>query len=244
MKRGDFIVQKRLEKGYSVAELAKLLNVPETMVVNWENGEIPDSNYLLALAKVLDVDVENLLTAEIEDKPKESEWEEKLRDSYDFDKPVAEVSSTEKLKMACNEEGLCRNGYTRIERIIGYIIFLIFITYMIFSLVTVNTGVTKGKDTELTLENWRRYIDVEIEPLNDTQLDIYVLTLTGKENISNFEIVVATEFLGIFDEKNYDREVVLSGFLTINQELKRELEFSVYVMNLSYKVSYIKGGLV
>ena len=43
MKRGEILTQKRKEKGLSVADLAKELNVSEWKIERWEAGELPDS---------------------------------------------------------------------------------------------------------------------------------------------------------------------------------------------------------
>ena len=61
MNKGDFLSVKRREKGLSFSDVAQKLGVSEEEVVQWEFGELPDSEHLLGLAALLDVSVEDIL---------------------------------------------------------------------------------------------------------------------------------------------------------------------------------------
>lgn len=61
MNKGEFLSDKRIEKGISAAELAQKLKVSEAEIELWESGKLPDSEYLLALSAVLGVSVEDIL---------------------------------------------------------------------------------------------------------------------------------------------------------------------------------------
>lgn len=61
MKRGEFLSDKRIEKGFSVFALAQKLGISEEVVERWEGGELPDSEYLLPLSALLGVSVEEIL---------------------------------------------------------------------------------------------------------------------------------------------------------------------------------------
>lgn len=50
--------KKRLEKGLSQVEIAEILNINKSSYCSWESGRAkPNQKNLIALAKVLDVDV-------------------------------------------------------------------------------------------------------------------------------------------------------------------------------------------
>lgn len=61
MRREEILVQKRIEKGLSVAELAEILGVSARKIEKWEAGELPEAKYLLILSSTLDIPVELIL---------------------------------------------------------------------------------------------------------------------------------------------------------------------------------------
>ena len=61
-----FLAQKRRELGLTPAQLAQAVGAAEEEVARWEAGELPDSRYLLPLAEVLGVEVEEILRAATE----------------------------------------------------------------------------------------------------------------------------------------------------------------------------------
>ena len=79
MKRGEFLSDKRIEKGLSLSALAQKLGVSEEEVERWEGGELPDSRYLLPLSALLGVFVEDILQCG-EESAAEEDGEEKHAD--------------------------------------------------------------------------------------------------------------------------------------------------------------------
>ena len=73
MKRGEILTQKRKEKGLSVADLAKELNVSEWKIERWEEGELPDSEHLIGISEALDISVEDILLGKSDATDGESE---------------------------------------------------------------------------------------------------------------------------------------------------------------------------
>ena len=64
-KIGSFIAKQRKNKKLTQAKLAEQIFVSEKTVSKWENGNgIPDTNSLLLLCDVLDVDLNELLSGE------------------------------------------------------------------------------------------------------------------------------------------------------------------------------------
>ena len=64
-KIGKFIAVCRKEKGYTQTMLAENLGITDRAISKWENGRsMPDSSIMLELCKLLEIDVNELLTGE------------------------------------------------------------------------------------------------------------------------------------------------------------------------------------
>jgi transcriptional regulator with XRE-family HTH domain len=73
---GEFIAERRKEKGLTQRELAQMLNITDKAVSKWErNLACPDINTIPKLAEILSVSVEELLNANPAEKPKNQEVE-------------------------------------------------------------------------------------------------------------------------------------------------------------------------
>ena len=71
---GNFLTELRIEKGLSQAELGSMLGVTNKAVSKWENGTAkPNTKLIPALAKALDVSVEELFAAKRFEKNEEDE---------------------------------------------------------------------------------------------------------------------------------------------------------------------------
>ena len=63
-KIGKFIARIRKEKNMTQQELAKKLNITDRAISHWENGRsMPDAGIMLELCKLLDINVNELLSA-------------------------------------------------------------------------------------------------------------------------------------------------------------------------------------
>ena len=64
-KIGKFIAQNRKEKNLTQSQLAEKLNVTDKAISKWETGRgLPDASLLLDLCKILDINVNELLSGE------------------------------------------------------------------------------------------------------------------------------------------------------------------------------------
>lgn len=78
-KIGKFIAQCRKEKNLTQSQLAEKLNITNKTVSKWETGRgMPDSSMLLELSKVLDINVNELLTGE---KIEKEDYQEKAEEN-------------------------------------------------------------------------------------------------------------------------------------------------------------------
>ena len=61
---GKYIREKRVQKGYSQAQLAELLFISESAVSKWERGiNYPDITMISDICKVLEINEHELITA-------------------------------------------------------------------------------------------------------------------------------------------------------------------------------------
>ena len=94
---GQRIARLRKEKGYSQVELAKKLNVSDKTVSKWENGGMPSIDLLPALANLLEVSIDYLMTGNQKDAPAgESAPLNIVEENTKEEKAVGEKTVTEK----------------------------------------------------------------------------------------------------------------------------------------------------
>lgn len=62
-KLGNYIKRKRMERGLSQRDIARILNIKEAVVIKWEKGEsIPADSYVTSLAEVFNTTVDNIVS--------------------------------------------------------------------------------------------------------------------------------------------------------------------------------------
>ena len=78
-KIGRFIAELRKEKNMTQQELADKLNITDRAISHWENGRsMPDAGVILELCKILNINVNELLSAK---KIKEENYNERAEES-------------------------------------------------------------------------------------------------------------------------------------------------------------------
>lgn len=308
MKRGEFLSDKRIEKGLSLSALAQKLGVSEEEVERWEGGELPDSRYLLPLSALLGVFVEDILQcgeesaaeedgAEKQADPSENLQEEQgaaensaseeqgaaensaseeqgaaqssiLEEESAAQSSVSEVKGAEKaaqatappqesyydrlhkkigdLEYSADDPGLKEtengNGYSPAERKFGYTLFAIFIAFMtIFIAAGLIGWVTRPR--ELSLENYAKYLEIDVYPLQGMNPDIYTVCVTAKADISDLSITVQVNFSNVFTEEKFSDTVTLSGDLAKDDSAERQIDLPSVMHRGSVSVISVSGGL-
>ncbi len=330
MKRGEFLSDKRIEKGLSLSALAQKLGVSEEEVERWEGGELPDSRYLLPLSALLGVFVEDILQcgeesaaeedgAEKQADPSEnlqeeqaatqnsaseeqaaaqnsaseeqgaaensaseeqgaaqssaSEEESAAQSSASEEESAAQNSASEEqgaekaaqatappqenyydrlhkkigdLEYSADDPGLKEtengNGYSPAERKFGYTLFAIFIAFMtIFIAAGLIGWVTRPR--ELSLENYAKYLEIDVYPLQGMNPDIYTVCVTAKADISDLSITVQVNFSNVFTEEKFSDTVTLSGDLAKDDSAERQIDLPSVMHRGSVSVISVSGGL-
>ena len=319
MKRGEFLSDKRIEKGLSLSALAQKLGVSEEEVERWEGGELPDSRYLLPLSALLGVFVEDILQcgeesaaeedgAEKQADPSENLQEEQaaaqnsasevksaVQNSASEEESAAENSASEEqaaaqnsaseeesaaqssvsevkgaekaaqatappqesyydrlhkkigdLEYSADDPGLKEtengNGYSPAERKFGYTLFAIFIAFMtIFIAAGLIGWVTRPR--ELSLENYAKYLEIDVYPLQGMNPDIYTVCVTAKADISDLSITVQVNFSNVFTEEKFSDTVTLSGDFAKDDSAERQIDLPSVMLRGSVSVVSVSGGL-
>lgn len=248
MKRGEFLARKRNEKGLSVSELAKLLNVSEWQIERWENGELPDSEYLLSLSSALDVPVEDILKSEEKDFDSDAgKAQEDFAETYDTktayaesSQDVSEADSTSSSdKSAVSFTG--RNGYSAFERKFGYTVFAVFIIIVII-LSSIQFAKWLDRPRELTLDNYKSFIYVEVEPTRNYNCEEYIVRVSAARDISDLNLTVRVEFF-CYGTGDVTRDVSFSGNIKKGESFEQMINTSEISIEQGFKVISVEGGL-
>lgn len=258
MKRGKMISLKREEKGMTVSELAKELNVSEWRVERWEEGELPDSEHLLNLSAVLDIPVEELLRDgdDEEDGAKDLSYGEgygingagmnvspKVGEPDNYNKGVLKKAendiSTLKETVVATPSG--RDGYGIAERVFGYIVMAIFICIVI---VTESMQFIDwiNRPRELTTENYGDYITVSVDPVRNYNCDEYIVTIEAKEDITDLNMFLEIDFY-LYMKGNVEQTVQFSGSIKKGEKLEKRVYLEIFGTYTRYRVRSISGGL-
>lgn len=308
MKRGEFLSDKRIEKGLSLSALAQKLGVSEEEVERWEGGELPDSRYLLPLSALLGVFVEDILQcgeesaaeedgAEKQADPSENLQEEQAaaQNSASEEQAAAENSASEEqgaaensaseeqvaaqssvsevkgaekaaqataspqesyydrlhkkigdLEYSADDPGLKEtengNGYSPAERKFGYTLFALFTAIICFSFAFRIIG-WWTRPRELSLENYAKYLEIDVYPLQGMNPDVYTVCVTAKADISDLSITVQVNFSNVFTEEKFSDTVTLSGDFAKDDSAERQIDLPSVMLRGSVSVISVSGGL-
>ena len=134
------------------------------------------------------------------------------------------------------------NGYSPAERKFGYTLFAIFIAFMtIFIAAGLIGWVTRPR--ELSLENYAKYLEIDVYPLQGMNPDIYTVCVTAKADISDLSITVQVNFSNVFTEEKFSDTVTLSGDLAKDDSAERQIDLPSVMHRGSVSVISVSGGL-
>ncbi|HIX07289.1 MAG TPA: helix-turn-helix domain-containing protein [Candidatus Borkfalkia faecipullorum] len=134
------------------------------------------------------------------------------------------------------------NGYSPAERKFGYTLFAIFIAFMtIFIAAGLIGWVTRPR--ELSLENYAKYLEIDVYPLKGVNPDSYTVCVTAKADISDLSITVQVNFSNVFTEEKFSDTVTLSGDLAKDDSAERQIDLPSVMLRGSVSVISVSGGL-
>ena len=134
------------------------------------------------------------------------------------------------------------NGYSPAERKFGYTLFAIFIAFMtIFIAAGLIGWVTRPR--ELSLENYAKYLEIDVYPLQGMNPDVYTVCVTAKADISDLSITVQVNFSNVFTEEKFSDTVTLSGDFAKDDSAERQIDLPSVMLRGSVSVVSVSGGL-
>ena len=266
MKRGELLSDKRIEKGLSVSALAQTLGVSEAEIERWESGELPDSEHLLALSELLDVSVEDILrggedageTACVRDGAADAD---KARGNgaeaggnprrFGFGEarkergtdPAKKIRYSDDPSSAdCRTGGDDYNGYSSGERKFGYIVFAVF-TVVITIMLAVQFAGWVSRPRELTMENYRDYLEIDVVPTESANPDDFAVRVTAKEDITDLRITVRVKFWNFLEDEFFETVTVAAAALREDETAEGAIYLSDVALKRGAEVLSVEGGL-
>ena len=270
MKRGVLLSEQRMKKGLSVSALAQKLGVSEAEAERWETGELPDSEHLLALSELLDISVEDILRAAAEgsadgaedgagdeaeaqsgaktdENPHRFDFGE-LRQERKNEKPIGSSapdgirSDSAYVRVLAGEGEESRNGYFKGERRFGYVVFALF-TAVIAVMLAVQFAGWLSRPRELTMDNYRDYLEIDVAPTENFNPDDYVVRVTAKEDIAGLRITVRVAFWNFFEDKFFEMVIVTAAELREDETTETAFHISEMAFDQGFEVLSAEGDL-
>ncbi len=255
MRREEILVQKRIEKGLSVAELAEILGVSARKIEKWEAGELPEAKYLLILSSTLDIPVELILQGgdgtdgvsftgggivrQKNDNHAQTKGTKVARNGSPNGAGTALPVSP-----AIGAGPVGHNGYYLAERIFGYFVFAVFIIAIIVSS-SMRLIDRASRPSELTIENYRDYIEIKVTEAGQVGyygLFEYVVRITAKEDIVDLDLSMEVYFSD-WSPKKEARSVVFNGNIKKNASMEQTITLSHAKLREGYEILSISGGI-
>lgn len=143
------------------------------------------------------------------------------------------------------EEPLMRNGFTKQERILGYVAGAVFILIVLLNIISSIVGYV-GRDRELTMENYKQYIELDSEPIGNFNIDTIEITVTFKEHVTDFKLSIAVTLSAMLGSKDYVTDISFSKKdCEAGAVLSRRITFEYYEYSpfARIKVNSVSGGL-
>ncbi len=221
-KIGEFIAQKRKEKGLTQEELAYRLNVSNKTISRWETGKnLPDLSLFQELSEILGVSVNDLMSGYIVDK---KEYQEKFEQNI-----VNTIDKVEK-----------NNKYWQIggNIVISILSILLVILLTNITLDTITIPI-KEENTTFEVKEVSNTINIKYENVYNGIQD-YVVTKDESENIIIF-ISLKQSLKNKIQEEQQEKkkhnliEEKYTEYIRITSNLFKENTYQIYYTETNLK---------
>lgn len=158
--------------------------------------------------------------------------------NIDADDPLSEDDSL-------FDEPLMRNGFTKTERILGYAAGAVFILIVLLNILSSVIAYAK-RDRELTMENYKNYIEIDSEPVGNFNIDTIEITVTFKAHVSDFKLSLTLTFSEMLGSGGYVTDISFSQKDCEQEEVLRKqiaLDGYKYSPFAKIQVNSVSGGL-
>lgn len=143
------------------------------------------------------------------------------------------------------DEPLMRNGFTKTERILGYAAGAVFILIVLLNILSSVIAYVK-RDRELTMENYKNYIEIDSEPVGNFNIDTIEITVTFKAHVSDFKLSLTLTFSEKLGSGGYVTDISFSQKDCEQEEVLRKqiaLDGYMYSPFAKIQVNSVSGGL-
>lgn len=160
------------------------------------------------------------------------------RESIDADDPLADEDFL-------FDEPLMRNGFTKRERVLGYVAGAVFIFIVLLNIISSIVGYV-GRDRTLTIENYKNYIEIDSEPVGNVNVDTVEITVKFKEHVTDFKLSITVTLSAMLGSNDYVTDISFSKKdCEAGAVLSRQITFEYYEYSpfARVKVNSVSGGL-
>lgn len=134
------------------------------------------------------------------------------------------------------------NGYSKGERLFGYVVFALFTAVIVIMLAVQFTG-WLARPRALTMENYRDFIEIDVVPTESFNPDDYVLRVTAKEYITDLRLTVRVKFGHFYDDDFFETVTVSAGVLRKDDTAEETIHISEIAFDRGFEVLSIEGDL-
>ena len=134
------------------------------------------------------------------------------------------------------------NGYSSGERKFGYILFAVFAVVAVIMLAVQFAGWV-SRPRELTMENYREFLDIDVVPTESFNPDEYIVRVTAKEVMTNLRITVQVTFWGLRQDEFSETITVAAAVLSEGGTAEEPIHTSEIAIDRGFEVLSVEGDL-
>ena len=142
----------------------------------------------------------------------------------------------------CRTGGDDYNGYSSGERKFGYIVFAVF-TVVIAIMLAVQFAGWVSRPRELTMENYRDYLEIDVVPTESANPDDFAVRVTAKEDITDLRITVRVKFWNFLEDEFFETVTVAAAALREDETAEGAIHLSDVALKRGAEVLSVEGGL-
>ena len=146
------------------------------------------------------------------------------------------------VQVLAREEGESCNGYSSGERKFGYMLFAVFTVVAVIMLAVQFAGWV-SRPRELTMENYREFLDIDVVPTESFNPDEYIVRVTAKEVMTNLRITVRVTFWSFRGNEFSETVTVAAAVLSEGGTAGEPIHISEIALDQGFEVLSAEGDL-
>lgn len=146
------------------------------------------------------------------------------------------------VQVLAREEGESCNGYSSGERKFGYMLFAVFTVVAVIMLAVQFAGWV-SRPRELTMENYREFLDIDVVPTKNFNPDEYIVRVTAKEVMTNLRITVRVTFWSFRGNEFSETVTVAAAVLSEGGTAGEPIHISEIALDRGFEVLSVEGDL-